>query len=239
MLIDIPYKEIMDNGRKYDVWLLRDIYENTFTDIAKEYSVTVSCIIGDYKKLLLLKLQYYVNHLSIVHGYGDTKYFETIWHDALECYLDRKCVVAYFEKEYSDILTEYRNGEPGMPEQFLQALPPLRTEFSKRTVSSIVRLRDINEMSFAAIGKRLRMTKQQAERLYDCHYSILCSRMLGEIVKITGDSGICGRYLWVYNIKKGKKGYDCLVNEYPEICKDLIKPQNGVNKVKGYRFGHL
>ena len=98
---------------------------------------------------------------------------------------------------------------------------------------------DINEMSFAAIGKRLRMTKQQAERLYDCHYSILCSRMLGEIVKITGDSGICGRYLWVYNIKKGKKGYDCLVNEYPEICKDLIKPQNGVNKVKGYRFGHL
>lgn len=226
MLIDIPYKEIMDNGRKYDVWLLRDIYGNTFADIAKEYSVTVSCIIGDYKKLLLLKLQYYVNHLSIVHGYEDTKYFETIWHDALECYYDRKCVVAYFEKEYSDILTEYRNGEPGMPEQFLQILPPLRTEFSKRTVSSIVRLRDINEMSFAAIGKRLRMTKQQAERLYDCHYSILCSRMLGEIVKITGDSGICGRYLWVYNIKKGKKGYDCLVNEYPEICENLKKRHN-------------
>ena len=52
MLHDIPYKNIMSIGRNYDVWVLRDIYENTFADIAKEYNVSVGTILGNYEKAL-------------------------------------------------------------------------------------------------------------------------------------------------------------------------------------------
>ena len=44
MLNDIPYKNLLGKGRKYDVWVLRDVYDNTFADIAKEYNVSVSTI---------------------------------------------------------------------------------------------------------------------------------------------------------------------------------------------------
>lgn len=112
MLCDIPYKNIVDNGRKYDVWVLRDVYDYSFADIAREYGVSVSTIICNYEKILFLKMKYYVNHLSIVYGYENTVHFTGIWRSALDCYFGRNYVVAYFEKEYADILSEYRNGEP-------------------------------------------------------------------------------------------------------------------------------
>ncbi len=76
MLSEIPYNNIMHNSRKY--WVLRDVYGNTFADIAREYGVSTGTVISDYHKILFLKLSYYVNHLSIVHGYEDTKHFRKI-----------------------------------------------------------------------------------------------------------------------------------------------------------------
>ena len=58
MLSDIPYKNLLDKGRKYDVWMLRDVYNNTFADIAREYRVSVSTIVSDYEKILFLKTKY-------------------------------------------------------------------------------------------------------------------------------------------------------------------------------------
>ena len=53
MLNDIPYKKLLGKGRKYDVWMLRDVYNNTFADIAREYRVSVSTIVSDYEKILI------------------------------------------------------------------------------------------------------------------------------------------------------------------------------------------
>lgn len=47
MLHDIPYESLLNNGRKYDVWMLRDVYDNTFADIAREYNVSVPIIISN------------------------------------------------------------------------------------------------------------------------------------------------------------------------------------------------
>lgn len=225
MLSDIPYKKIVDFGRKYDVWVLRDVYGNTFADIAREYGVSVACILNDYQKILSLKSRYYINHLSIVYGYQDTENFKKIWIDAINCYYGKKYVVAYFEKEYADVLSEYRQGEPGMPEQFLRDLPPFRNEFSKQTVSSIIRLRETNGMTYAAIGKRLHMTKEKAENLYNHHYHILFHQLSEKLMKITGDIGLHRRYQDIFQVGSGKKRYDRLVNDYPELCKDIIKPK--------------
>ena len=223
MLSDIPYKNIMDTGRKYDVWVLRDVYGNTFPDIAREYGVSVGTILSNYNKILWLKARYYVNHLSIVHGYENSAYFRKIWSNAYECYASGKYVVAYFEKEYAEILSEYRNGEPGMPVQLLQNLPPLRNEFSKHTISSVIRLRETNGMTYAAIGKRLRMTKEKAEDLYSHYYHTLYYELSDKIMEITGDKNLRDKYDDVFHVGYAKKKYDCLVKDYPELCENLLK----------------
>lgn len=46
MLNDIPYMNLLGKGRKHDIWVLRDVYDNTFADIVKEYNVSVSTIIS-------------------------------------------------------------------------------------------------------------------------------------------------------------------------------------------------
>lgn len=223
MLNDIPYKNIIDSGRKYDVWVLRDVYDNTFADIAREYGVSAATIISNYEKILFLKIKYYVNHLSIVYGYEDTEHFTEIWRNALDCYCGRKYVVAYFEKEYADILSEYRNGEPGMPERILHALPPLRNKFSTRTISSIIRLRETEGLTYAAIGKRLRLTKEKAEDLYNYHYHVLYYQLSEKIMEITGDKDLRDKYRKAFRVGNGKRKYDCLVKDYPEICENLHK----------------
>lgn len=223
MLSDIPYKKIIDTGRKYDVWVLRDVYDNTFSDIAREYSVSVCTVVGDYNKILSLKIKYYVNHLSIVHGYEDTAHFRKIWGSAYDCYRGMKYVVAYFEKEYADTLSEYRNGEPGMPERILRDLPPLRNEFSKRTINSIIRLRETGGMTYAAIGKRLRMTKENAEHLYNGHYHNLYYQLSEKLMEITGDTDLRRKYRNAFQVGSGKKKYDSLVSDYPDLCETLLK----------------
>lgn len=222
MLSDIPYRSIMDSGCKYDVWVLRDLYDKTFAAIVREYGVSVAAVISSYERVLFLKTECYVNHLSIVHGYENTAYFREIWRSALDCYCGRNYVVAYFEKEYADILSEYRNGAPGMPERFLQALPPLRNQFSKQTISSIIRLRETEGLTYAAIGKRLRMTKEKAAHLYNHHYHALYYRLSEKIMEMTGDMDLRDKYQKAFRIGSGKRKYDCLVNDYPELCENLL-----------------
>lgn len=226
MLSDIPYKNIVDRGRKYDVWVLRDVYDNTFVDIAREYGLSIATVVNDYNKILSLKIRYYTNHLSIVYGFEDTVYFRKMWDNAYYCYCGMKYVVAYFEKEYADILGKYRSGEPGMSEVILQDLPPLRDKFSKRTVSSIVRLRETNGMNYAAIGKRLRMTKEKAEDLYHRHYHKLFYQLLEKLVEITGNQDLSRKYCDVFQVGNSKKKYDSLVSDYPDLCKNIIKAKN-------------
>lgn len=226
MLSDIPYKNIVDSGRKYDVWVLRDVYDNTFADIAREYGLSVATVVSDYNKIMSLKIKYYVNHLSIVHGFENTVHFIKMWHTAYDCYRGLKYVVAYFEKEYADILSEYRSGEPGMPELILRDLPPLRNEFSKRTISSIIRLRETDGMTYAAIGKRLRMTKETAEDLYNHHYHNLYYQISEKLMELTGDNDLRRKYRDTFQVGSGKKKYDSLVSDYSDLCKNIIKAKN-------------
>ena len=223
MLNDIPYKNIMEHKRRYDIWLLHDVYNNNFANIAKRYGISVNTIVSDYYKVLSLKLKYYVNHLSIVYGYKDTIHFREIWRNAYECYRGLNYVVAYFEKEYSAILSEYRNGEPGLPEQTLLNLPPLRNKFNKQTISSVIRLRETNKMTYVAIGKKLRLTKEKAEDLYNHHYHVLYCNLLEKLIEITGDTDLSRKYWDTYQVGSAKKKYDCLTNDYPELCKNILK----------------
>ena len=110
-----------------------------------------------------------------------------------------------------------------MTKRILQALPPLRNEFSKRTISTIIRLRETNGMTYAAIGKRLRMTKEKAKDLYNYHYHVLFYQLSEKLMEITGDIDLLDKYLDAFQVGSGKKKYDCLVHDYPELCENIMK----------------
>lgn len=220
MLSYIPYKNIMDNKRKYNIWLLHDVYDNTFADIAERCGISVSTVRGDYEKILFIKMKYYIDYLSFINHCQNTEYYRQICGSAYECYRNIKYVVAFFEKEYTDHLSEYRNGEPGMPKRLLQDLPPLRTKFSARTVSSVIRLREINGMTYEAIGKRLHMTKEKAEKLYNYYYHNLYLQLSEKLMEITGDTDLRRKYRDTFQVRSGKLKYDCLVNDFSELLKN-------------------
>lgn len=222
MLSDIPYTDITHTGCKYDVWLLRDVYDNTFADIAAEYGVSMTTVVNDYNSILYMKMVHYVNHLSIVYGQEDTVYFQEIWNRAYDCYRSTKYVVAYFEKEYADILSEYRNGEPGVSQRILRDLPPLRKRISKRTIHNIVDLRETNGMTYDTIAKKLHITKEKAEELYNHYYHDLYIQLSDKLIAITGDINLRRRYQNGFKAGCGKKKYDCLVNDYPVLCKSIL-----------------
>lgn len=216
MLKDIPYNILKQDGRAYEIMLLRDQYANTFTDISRRYGISTPCVIIHYKHILSLKLQYYINHLSIVHGHDNSEYFNNLSDTAFECYQHNKYIIAYFDKEYPDILRKYREGEPSMPDNFLRSLPPLRDTFSKRTVSSIIRLREVEKLSYADIGKRLRMTKEKADSLYNHHYHVMFLALSEKIMKDTGYKDIRRKYHSMFRVGNSKKKYDSLIMDYPE-----------------------
>ena len=110
-----------------------------------------------------------------------------------------------------------------MPKRILQSLPPLRTQFSMRTISSIIRLRETEGLTYAAIGKRLRMTKEKAEDLYNHHYHVLYFQLSERIMEVTGDMDLRDKYRNAFRVGSGKKKYDCLVADYPELCENFLK----------------
>lgn len=51
VLKDIAYSKLQQNERAYEVMLLRDQYDNTFTDIAKKYEISVTRALDIYRRL--------------------------------------------------------------------------------------------------------------------------------------------------------------------------------------------
>ncbi len=218
MLEDIPYSRLKDNGRQYAVWIYRDIQKRTWADIASEYGISLARIRQYYWKTMTLRTNYYVNHLSIAYGHDNTEHFHQIYMDALRCYNAIKYVVAYFEKEYSGILREYRAGEPGMPEHIFRDLPPYLTAFSEQAVSGIIEMREVQGLTFGDIGKRLSMTREKADDLYNQHYYDLFMAITKKIMDDTGDKHIQKKYSSGRYVGSGKAKYDNLIHDYPEFA---------------------
>ncbi len=167
---DIPYSELNQDERAYEIMLLRDQHGNTFADIAKEFEISAERVIQIYNKLKLKQIRLYINHIAVVLGYESTSQVKNVFDNAYECYQDWTYACAYLEKKYKDILIEYRDGEPGMPTQFIGNMPPFKPKLSKKIVARVIELRDVEKASFVTIAKELRMTQAKAKRTYEMFY---------------------------------------------------------------------
>ncbi len=217
MLQDIPYSVLQDNKRSYEIMILRDQHSNSFSDIAIEHSITSPCVISHYSKIKIRQIRLYINHLSVVNNHDSTAHFREIFRTAYNCYQDYQCAAAYLEKEYRVILIEYRAGEPGMPEQFLAKLPPLRKNRSRKTIDRVIEMREVEKKTYAEIGKQLRMTRQCAEHLYQSFYHKKVLAILEHIEKETGEKVWD---LYFRSSHQAKKRYEMIRRDYPELSVD-------------------
>lgn len=167
-LIDIPYSTLKENKRAYEVMLLRDQYDNSFSDIAKEFEISTNRVIQLYHKTKIKQLRLYARHLAIVNGYEDTSAFKYM--PLYDCYGDFKYVSAYLEKEYAEILKEYRAREPGHSAEFLAELSPPILEVSDDMTLHVVEFRENEKKTFVEIGRVMKMTKEQARNTYERFY---------------------------------------------------------------------
>ena len=167
---DIPYSKLKQNERAYDIMLLRDQYDNTFTDIAKEYEISAARVSVLYRQLKMKQAFLYINHIAVVLKQINPSKIRKLCMDVYECYREWRYVSAYLEKKYKDILIAYRAGEPGMPVQFVKRMPPFKRRLSKQTASRVIEMREDEKASFVAIAKELRMTQAKAKRTYEMFY---------------------------------------------------------------------
>lgn len=191
MLEDVNYSFLKETfPAKYEVMMLRDLYGNTYADIAREEKLSVSRVIQDYHFAKIRQARMYIRHLAIVHEHTNTKFFHDLYTQAEDCYADWQCATAYLEKKYKTILDEYRDGEPGMPVDFLAQLPPFKKRWSKETVQKIITWREAEKKperkTYAEIGQLLKMTKFKAESLYEHHYHIIFLSLTEQLKKNYG-----------------------------------------------------
>lgn len=209
---DIPYSVLMRDKRAYEIMLLRDQYNNSFTDIAKEFEISTVRAAQIYHKQKFRQKNLYINHVSIALGHGSTSQIRKIFDEAYECYQDTAYACAYFEKKYKGILTEYRGGEPGMPAQFIKAMPPFKPQLSKKTIARIVEMREAEKASFVTIAKELRMTRAKAKRTYEMFYHKQVLELI-EALESRAESyeeKVIIRDFWFKRYKSSKELYEAL-----------------------------
>lgn len=147
---DIPYSQLKEDRRAYDIMILRDQYNNTFADIAKEYGISLVRARELYSRVKIKQIRLYIRHISIALGYDNTVKVRKVYSAAYDCYQDFSCVCAYLEKKYKSILAEYRAGEPGMPTEYIKNLPPLKKSLNPEIVSHIIEMREVEKATFTA-----------------------------------------------------------------------------------------
>lgn len=137
------------------------------------------------------------------------------FHVAYDCYQDFLYVCAYLEKKYKDILDVYRAGEPGMPEQFVKTLPPLKRTFSKKMISRVVEMREIEKATFISIAKELRIAPAKAKHTYEMfhHRQVLefVDSLLKEAKSYEEKADIWNRYFGKH--RSAKKSYEFMISD--------------------------
>lgn len=212
---DIPYSELKKNERAYEIMLLRDQYENTFSAIADVYGLAVPRVASIYRKMKLKQMHLYFNHIAIVLGHNDVAQVANVFADVYECYQDMAHACAYMEQKYHDILMKYRHGEPGMPEAFVKRLPPFRERITQEELTQVIYMREVEHASFQTIAKELGLTRAKAKKTYQMFYHDKVIKMV-KALQEKAKSREEEREIWecyFHNSLSPKKRYEMLCEE--------------------------
>lgn len=213
MLQEKPYSEMKKNKQGYEIMLLRDQKGSTYAAIAQAYAMSIGKARQMYNKQKIKQIRLYIHRIARVLGRQTTAEINKVFIEVWNCYEDLACACAYMEKKYKEILTEYRKGEPGMPEAFIQALPPFKQKLSQKEVERVIEMREKEKASFKQIGKALRITQAKAKDTYDLYYHTQILQMV-EALQEQAESNkekMEIEHLCFHNNYSSKKRYDMLL----------------------------
>ena len=218
MLKDIPYSTLSQDEPAYKIMMLRDQSNTRVTDIAKMYKISISRVRQIYHRLKTKQIRMYINHISIMLGHKNTSQIKEIYSNAYECYQDQAYACAYLEVMYKSILTKYRNGEAGMPAQFVKNMPLYKPLFGEAMTIRVLQLRDIKKASFIAIAEELYITQAKARDLYEKFYHKQVLELI-EDLQAKAESKEEEKAIWNHCFE-GK--YKTAKSRYDELTKENI-----------------
>lgn len=215
---DIPYSDLKEDQRAYDMMMLRDQYNVKFADIARNYKISTARVRQIYDTIKVRQARLYIRHISIALGHENMEKIKKVFVAANECYQDWSYACAYLEKKYKKILAQYRDGEPGASKQMIENLPPLKQKMSKETMSRIVEMRENEKATYAAIAKEMRITPEKARHTYNRFYHQQVLDYIDALEKKAKSKdeklAIWSRYF--RNNKSAKKRYEMMMEEKRE-----------------------
>ena len=218
MIKKIYYDTIKNKEMDYRIMILHDSGCN-YNEIARQIGKSSTRVSFVYSRTKVRQLRLYCRHLSILNDEEMDKYMH-IWQEADFFYCDLQCSVAYLEKEYYNELQRFRLGEPGMPDQFLNELLPIK-KCGEKTTEKVIQMRDVQKKSFVEIGRLLQITRFKARQLYNSYYHGKMIDIANEIKKAYGEEErekFLDHYL--VNSYSPKRCFEILQQDYPNFIKN-------------------
>ena len=170
MLNDIPYSTLQEDKTGYQILLLREQQNQSFTAIASQLGVSPARVRQQYTKMKVRQVRLYLRHIAIALGHENIAQVRNVFSTAMDCYQNYPYACGYLDKTYGEILEAYRAGEPGTPQEMLEKLPPCPVKLGEKEVSRIVTMREEGNASFRAIGREFRITPEKARHTYEMVY---------------------------------------------------------------------
>lgn len=167
---DIPYSTLQEDKTGYQILLLREQQNQSFTAIASQLGVSPARVRQQYTKMKVRQVRLYIRHIAIALGHENTAQVRKEFSAAMDCYQNYPYACGYLDKTYGEILEAYRAGEPGTPQEMLEKLPPCPVKLGKEEISRIVTMREEGNASFRAIGREFHITPEKARHTYEMVY---------------------------------------------------------------------
>ncbi len=191
-MAETPYSVLTEDSLTYRIVLSREQKGMSFASIGRELGVSATRAANLYGSWKYRQARLYVSHLSIALDRDIEELRQELW-QADMCYRREDYVCGYFEKKYPELLRVYRGGEPGMPQSFLDKIPPLQVELPQETCDRIVELRD-QGLTSGQVGRILNLTKDRVRQEYDKHYLAKVQALCDQLS--SGLSGAERKELW-------------------------------------------
>lgn len=169
-MTDIPYSTLQEDKTGYQILLLREQQNQSFTAIARQLGVSPARVRQQYTKMKVRQVRLYLRHIAIVLGHENTAQVRNVFSTAMDCYQNYPYTCGYLDKTYGEILEAYRAGEPGTPQEMLEGLPPCPVKLGEEEISCIVTMREEGNASFRAIGREFHITPEKARHTYEMVY---------------------------------------------------------------------
>ena len=169
-MTDIPYSTLQEDKTGYQILLLREQQNQSFTAIASQLGVSPARVRQQYTKMKVRQVRLYLRHIAIALGHENTAQVRNVFSTAMDCYQNYPYACGYLDKTYGEILEAYRAGEPGTPQEMLEGLPPCPVKLGEKEVSRIVTMREEEKASFRAIGREFHITPEKARLTYEMVY---------------------------------------------------------------------